>query len=481
MAGSSGSAVSPGPGLGDRDAGHAMFDISTTGARGAYEADDARVAVKPIVDGTGGARDATKVRLSGKALSPAAAQVFAEAFELMDGLTAADLSDIIAGRPEAEGLAVYEALSATLSKKHLHEIDLSDNALGPKGVASCTAMLTEQDSLERAYFTTNGLSAEAMESLAELLLYRGPDAPTKLTVLHFFNNMSGDGGAKAAGAILAQSPSMANFRFSSTRGGVEGGLAIAAGLAKSGTTSMVALDLNDNTFGPKFGAAIAPVLVANPGFVELNLGDISLEDEGVAAVCRALASSGSRRTLRLLNLAANDATTESAEPLARVVRRLRALKTLVLDDNSELESDGAKVIARGIASRGLGAADPLSVVSLSGCGIGRWGAVSVARACGGLPSFTSLNLNENMVSSAGVEEVAAALAGRSAALGEGASVLQSMEDNDEDNEDEEGEADEDGDGALSDDSWGGDEEGAAGDAGLESKEVDDLAGALAGL
>lgn len=98
-------------------------------------------AAKVITDGD---TSFTKIRLSSKALSPEAAATLADAFRSLPGLVVADLSDIIAGRPEAEGLAVYEALGEVLKDKPLVEIDLSDNALGPKGVKACTAMLTGQ-------------------------------------------------------------------------------------------------------------------------------------------------------------------------------------------------------------------------------------------------------------------------------------------------------------------------------------------------
>ena len=52
-----------------------------------------------------------------------------------------------------------------------------------------------------------------------------------LKLLHFYNNMSGDGGAKALSTIIEQiSPSLEDLRFSATRAMTDGCQAIAAAL-----------------------------------------------------------------------------------------------------------------------------------------------------------------------------------------------------------------------------------------------------------
>ena len=100
--------------------------------------------------------------------------MLATAIARLPHLKSAILSDMIAGRPEAEGLRVYEVLGSALKDKHLTEIDLSDNAVGPKGVRACRELLTNQEHLEKLYFCNCGISAEAAVSISELLLYRVP-------------------------------------------------------------------------------------------------------------------------------------------------------------------------------------------------------------------------------------------------------------------------------------------------------------------
>lgn len=118
--------------------------------------------------------DYDKIIFSTWAFSVEAAEVLAGAIARLPNLKSAILADIIAGRPEVEGLRVYEVLGAALKSKSLTEIDLSDNAVGPKGVAACRELLSSQASLQKLYFCNCGISAEAAASLSELLLFRTP-------------------------------------------------------------------------------------------------------------------------------------------------------------------------------------------------------------------------------------------------------------------------------------------------------------------
>ena len=62
-------------------------------------------------------------------------------------MTVADISDIIAGRPEDEALRTLNIICSSLKKFNLTEVNLSDNALGAKGVEECKDVLLG-DSLE---------------------------------------------------------------------------------------------------------------------------------------------------------------------------------------------------------------------------------------------------------------------------------------------------------------------------------------------
>lgn len=90
----------------------------------------------------------------------------------------------------------------------------------------------------------DGLSAEAVGLLSEILL---KDSVPLLKLLHFYNNMSGDEGAKNMSTILTACPTIEDLRFSATRSGNAGCLKIAEAIGT--ITSLTKLDLMDNTFG----------------------------------------------------------------------------------------------------------------------------------------------------------------------------------------------------------------------------------------
>lgn len=93
-------------------------------------------------------------------------------------------------------LDVLDILCNSLPKESLKVLDLSENALGEKGIRRLESCLRSLSCLEEISFYNNGLSELSLKLLVGML----PAA--SLTKLHFHNNMSGDGGAKAVAEIL---------------------------------------------------------------------------------------------------------------------------------------------------------------------------------------------------------------------------------------------------------------------------------------
>lgn len=86
-----------------------------------------------------------QIKFSTKSFGIEAAEVAARAIEnVANSLTNADISDIIAGRPEKEVLGALQIISQSLAKAKLKALDLSDNALGQKGIIACTQAFTQQ-------------------------------------------------------------------------------------------------------------------------------------------------------------------------------------------------------------------------------------------------------------------------------------------------------------------------------------------------
>lgn len=143
------------------------------------------------------------MKLSTKSVGKDAAPVVVAAVDNTRAtLTHADVSDIIAGRPEAEVLDVLRAVSAALARCRLRELDVSSNALGEKGIRACAEVLSAQGALEALYLENIGCSVNACAAVEELVRC------ATLRKVHLFNNMSDNAGARSIAALLARSPEM---------------------------------------------------------------------------------------------------------------------------------------------------------------------------------------------------------------------------------------------------------------------------------
>ncbi|CAM9674236.1 unnamed protein product [Chrysoparadoxa australica] len=377
---------------------------------------------------------AETICLSGKSYDAEAAAVIAEALKGMQKVKHADLSDMIAGRPEALALEVLELICGGLAGRQLLTLNLSDNAMGEKGINACKAVLEGQKSLQSLKMCNDGLSASAMELMRDILL---ASSPTQLETLHFFNNMSGDGGAKALAQVLQHCPKLSDLRFSGTRAGSEGSIAVAKALELCPAVDagrLVSLDLADNSFGTEGAEALAKAIGQfavlleknQKGLTCLNLRDGALGDDGAVLVTAALAKAAAGLTS--LDLSGNDLTAKSMSSLARCLRGKPSLIYLGVEEN-ELGSSGAVRLSKGLA--GLTA---LKKIQLSTNEIGSRGGVAVVKSLmsTSTESLTSLELNGNGLSAEALQHVQRMLesAGKLECLGE-------MDDNDEDFDDEE--------------------------------------------
>lgn len=213
-----------------------------------------------------------EINLSNKSFSSNAAILLANYLQSSkDSIHILNLSDIIAGRHEDEALLVLSTLCNIFIpyQNQLEEVNISDNALGRKGILACQNILQGLN-IKKLYFCNNGLSAEASELITDILLqrngYERNETTTTTTnnstncppleVLHFYNNMSGTAGAQSSSQIiLAITNTLRDFRYSATRSGTEGCLPIAQALCQ--TSNLTHLDLSDNSFGEEVLDALA--------------------------------------------------------------------------------------------------------------------------------------------------------------------------------------------------------------------------------
>uniref|UniRef100_A0A5B6ZZU3 Putative RAN GTPase-activating protein 1 n=1 Tax=Davidia involucrata TaxID=16924 RepID=A0A5B6ZZU3_DAVIN len=365
-----------------------IFDISG-GRRAFIDAEEAEELLKPL---SKPGNKYTKICFSNRSFGLDAARVAEPILSsLKEQLTEVDLSDFIAGRSEAEALEVMNMFSLALEGCELRYLNLSNNALGEKGVRAFGELLKSQSKLEELYLMNDGISEEAARAVCELI-----PSTKKLRILQFHNNMTGDEGAVAISELVKQSPALEDFRCSSTRVGSEGGVALAEALKTC--THLKNLDLRDNMFGVESGVALSKALSGFADLTEVYLSYLNLEDEGSKALANALKSSAP--SLEVLDMAGNDITIEAAPALAECIAAKQFLTKLNLAEN-ELKDDGAILIAKAL-EEGHG---QLIEVDLSTNAIRRAGARLLAQAVVCKPGFKLLNINSNFISDEGVDEL----------------------------------------------------------------------------
>ncbi|KAG5246208.1 RAN GTPASE ACTIVATING protein [Salix suchowensis] len=356
-----------------------LFDISG-GRREFISGEEAEELLKPLkVPGN----SYTRICFSNRSFGLDAAHVAKSILLSIKGqLTGVDLSDCVAGRPESEALEVMGIFSLALEGCNLRYLNLSNNALGEKGVRAFGRLLKTQNILEELYLINDGISEEAARAVCELI-----PSTEKLKVLHFHNNMTGDEGAAAIAEMLKQSHLLEDFRCSSTRVGLEGGVALAEALGSC--SHLRKLDLRDNMFGVEAGIALSKSLFAFAGLTEVYLSYLNLEDEGAEALANALKESAP--SLEILDMAGNDITAKGASSLAACIMEKQFLTNLNLAEN-ELKDEGAILIAKAIED----GHDQLNEAA---------GARLLAQAVVHKPGFKSLNINGNYISDEGIDEV----------------------------------------------------------------------------
>ncbi|KAL1825939.1 hypothetical protein ACET3Z_012717 [Daucus carota] len=397
-----------------------VFDISG-GSRAFINAEEAERLLEPL---SRQGNKYTKICFSNRSFGSDSARV-AQAFlsALKDQLKEVDLSDFVAGRPEDEAIKVMKMFSSVLDGCELRYLNLSDNALGEKGVRAFESLLKSQRNLEELYLINNGISEAAAQAVCELI-----PSTEKLKVLQFHNNMTGDEGAIAISELVKHSPALENFRCSSTRVASEGGVALAEALGTC--NNLKKLDLRDNMFGIESALALCKALPGCPNLSELNLSYLNLADEGCIALANALRESAT--LLKVLEMSGNEITAKAAPALSSLITSQRLLLKLNLSEN-ELKDEGAIQIANALEQ---GCAH-LYEVDLSTNLIRRAGARVLAQTVIAKPGFKLLNIDGNFISDEGVDEIKDMFKSSSA-------MLAPLDDNDPEGEDHQ-DSEEDGD------------------------------------
>lgn len=406
------------------------------------------------------------------------------------GIKIANLADIIASRMEEEGLEVLKTLSDAFQTSQLVEVDLSDNAMGSKGVVACEMVLGGKavaGSLQKLSLCNNGLSEFTMEEVAQMLTDQGSGnndkdkddgtstcIASRLTKIHFFNNMSGNQGCESFRKIMQQCTGgeLTDVRFSGTRARAEGSAHIAQAFRElsetelSSLANITRLDLADNSFGACY-EDVAKALETCSKLDYLDLHDCCLGDDGIVTVCNALLAANP--PLAFLSFSGNDIGADNSEGSKHIAKLIRAVRgTLVTfhASENELKSTGIRRIAKAFQSGKNDTAAALEEILLNQNECGTIGAEAIIALAedgnGNVPNLKKIELDANSFLPAIVDKLESAFG----------SKLTEMEDNIDD---------EDGDDELDDEDLADDEEDAQESGGVKEQTdagVDDLAGAL---
>ncbi|XP_049358879.1 RAN GTPase-activating protein 2 [Solanum verrucosum] len=388
-----------------------FFDISK-GKRAFIEVEEAQELLKPLKEP---GNSYSKICFSNRSFGIDAARIAGPILAaLKDQLKEVDLSDFVAGRNEAEALDVMNIFSEALEGSNLKFLNLSDNALGEKGVRAFGKLLQSQTNLEELFLMNDGISQEAANAVSELV-----PSTEKLKVLHFHNNMTGDEGAVAIAEIVKRSPLLEDFRCSSTRVGSEGGSVLCEALGMC--SHLKKLDLRDNMFGPEVGLVLCKALSKHENLTEIYLSYLNLEDEGAIAIANALKDAAP--SLAVLEMAGNDITVEAASAIASCIAAKQLLAKLSLGEN-ELKDEGAIQIAKALEGH-----SHLIEIDMSSNALRRAGARVLAQTVLHKDEFKLLNVNGNFISEEGVDEL-------KEIFKKSPEMLASLEDNDPEGEDE---------------------------------------------
>jgi Ran GTPase-activating protein 1 len=363
-----------------------------------------------------------RISLSGESYTPDAAEViasflsepFQDGLPIAFGIVEVDLSDMIASQLTDSGLKVLRTICDAFADSELVEVNLSENAIGEQGAESCMTVLNKP-SLRRLSLCNNGLAAETMADIADMLTndeYGYGCIAEKLTKIHFFNNMSGPIGCREFARILEKSKELMDVRFSSTRARQEGTNILARALKTCLTggrnPSLQKLDLCDNHFDScESQIDLCEALAATKHLTYLDLSDCELGDDGVQEVCCSLSKSDAQ--LEHLDLGSNELTGQGAEHVANYIRDCAALRVLRMKDN-DITSDGVVLIAA--AFRVSEARGTVEELLLDSNNIGTKGARALIDVYGpdgkGMPNLKSISLNRNSFTEHVVAELGAA-------------------------------------------------------------------------
>jgi len=224
---------------------------------------------------------------------------------------------------------------------------------------------------------------------------------TSVSTFHIFNNLLRDAGAIALSPLFAASPLLANVRVSATRIGEKGMESLIAGLLRSGTVSLSALDVSDNRLGSSSQKGLPLTLLIgrqkNSTLCLLNLADLSFGAATMEMLCKKF-SKAVVSNLRVLNLNYNDIGQKViVRDFAPSLAFMPLLEELQLESN-EVGTDGCIEICKALLPH-----KALRRLNLSHNEISTKAAPYISRCIGNKDQWNALDLSGNSIHPSGIQ------------------------------------------------------------------------------
>lgn len=308
------------------------------------KAEDAKELVEEIQN----CSNMTALRMEGNTLGVDAAEAMAKALSKHPEFERALWSDMFTGRLKTEIPAALKHLGAAIMSAgcKLVELDLSDNAFGPRGIEGLVDLLKSRScyTLKELKLNNNGLGIGGGKVLSECLLecHRSSVAAgTPLSLRVFIsgrNRLENDGATALAGAFKAIG-TLEELSMPQNGINLPGIKALVEAIAANPRLRL--LNLNDNTFTEAGGREMAQVLPRLQELEVINFGDCLIRNGGAKSLASALKNG--QHKLRELILSGNEIGEVGALAITESISEKENLTLLDLNAN-QLGEGGIELV-----------------------------------------------------------------------------------------------------------------------------------------
>lgn len=326
---------------------------------------DSEADAEKIVKAINACHGMTTLDLQGNTIGVPAAKAIAKALENQPNFRRALWKNIFTTRTVDEIPQALSFLSTAvmLSSAQLVELDLSDNAFGPRGLIGIVKLLESSScyTLQELHLNNNGLGISGAKMLADAMCKcvensQRDGSPLALKVFVCGRNRLENEGATAVSKffkMLGTLESVAMPQNGIYAPGIEN---LANAFASN--PNLKVINLEDNSLTEEGAKYIAECLPALKKINMLNFGDCLVRTNGAFALAKAL--KGNCPDLKELYLGYNEFNKEGGKAIVDAMESKTELSMLVLNGNA-FGGEGCDMIKKRMKELGLG--DKLGTLS----------------------------------------------------------------------------------------------------------------------